>query len=257
MIKYFILLILCVFHIEIGVQSHGYSIFPPARQFVCTSNPKNSIWWPEDGSGIVDDFCREAYQYVYDRNQGQQSSAVVQFTQINEYAVMIPDYDTGFDALKNAVPSSLCSAGANNTYSNFGDKSGMSIASSWPFTELQCDSDNHMCTIDFYYCATAVHNPSYWEIYLSNGYDPSSSELSWSDLELVAEIGNVPPTSNTHTSCPSSSAYEFSANIPMRSSPSTILIRWQRDDPAGECFINCCDVSFSTSNLIHIQKNIK
>ncbi|KAK5584132.1 hypothetical protein RB653_005739 [Dictyostelium firmibasis] len=251
MLKYFILLIAFLSL----VNGHGYSIYPPARQYVCISNPKNSIWWPVDGSGIVDEFCRDAYTYVYNRNGQSQEQAVKQFTQKNEYAVLIPDYDQGFNALKNAVPSSLCSAGANDSSLNFGDKSGMSIASSWPFTTLQCDSDNHMCKVEINYCATAVHNPSFWEIYLSENYDPTSSELTWDDLELVSDFGNILPTHTTHPGCTSSDAYVFTTSIPMRSSPATMLIRWQRDDPVGECFINCCDVNFSTSaKFLSVQK---
>ncbi|EGC34905.1 hypothetical protein DICPUDRAFT_55507 [Dictyostelium purpureum] len=242
-----LLLITILFYCVCSVYSHGYTVSPVARQRKCTSNPKNSIWWPEDGSGIVDAPCRAAYEHVYEKNN-KQSEAVIQFTQENEYAVMIPNFDEGFTALKAAVPNHICSAHAINPNAAFGDKSGMSIKFAWDgyATEVDYDSKTHMSTLEIDFCATAIHNPSYWEFYLTkNNFNVEEDEVSWDNLDLVATYGNVLPSTTTSSICISSSSYKMTISIPYREGKSSVLVvRWQRDDPAGECFINCSDIIF-------------
>jgi len=228
------------------ISGHGYAIYPMARQTICTTNPNNNIFWPEDGSGISDPQCRAAFQHVFNKNQDAEA-ARIQFVQQPEFAVMIPSYDQGIDALMAAVPNNICSAHAIEASAQFGDKSGMSIPYAWPATNIKVNKidTTYELTVDF--CATAVHNPSYWEFYLTKpGYNVVKDQVSWDNLDLVATVGNILPVTTSNRACSSSNAYVMTITIPVYDTTvSTLVTRWQRDDPAGECFINCSDIQFS------------
>ncbi|EGG23278.1 hypothetical protein DFA_05410 [Cavenderia fasciculata] len=231
------------------VSGHGFMIEPKSRQFVCNSNPSNSIWWPENGDGIVDAGCKAAFKYVKARG----GNAQYQFTQANEYSVNIPQYANGYSALTAAVPQYLCSANADGT-GNFGDKTGMSagvpslVGGAWTVgTTYQVASTSVTSkTVNFTFCATATHSPSFWEIYITNpGVNVDTTNLTWNHVSLVQSFGNIVPVTGSWTGCPATKAYIFTVTLPTRFAKSTIISRWQRDDPVGECFINCCDILFT------------
>eukprot|EP01132_Coremiostelium_polycephalum_P004615 gene4615-5766_t len=220
--------------------------YPGSRQFICTSNSQNNIWWPDDGSGIRDPQCRAAFQYVYNKYQDP-SPAQYQFVQKNEFAVLIPDYDQGMTALKAAVPTALCSAGSVDKNAPFGDKSGFSIPYKWPSTPITVTNRRgRITTINLEFCASAAHNPSYWEFYLTkDGFDVETEEVTWDNVEMVDFIGDIPKVPNTNNKCYGSWAYKMQITVPVRNSNSSVLLmRWQRDDPVGECFMGCSDIRF-------------
>ncbi|EGG22673.1 chitinase B [Cavenderia fasciculata] len=223
-----------------NVYGHGYLISPIARQARCKNNPKNSIWWPTDGTGIQDLDCRAAFQYV--KNRG--SDPTYQFTQLNEFAVLIPQYQSGYSALTQAVPNNLCSAGASTPSAQFGDKSGMSIATKWTPTQYKIGStSNTSMDITVTFCATATHNPSFWEFYITKqGVNTATKVLTWNDFEFFQSINNVAPTTGTWAGCTASKAYIMKIKVPVRLTAATLLARWQRIDSVGECFINCSDI---------------
>eukprot|EP01132_Coremiostelium_polycephalum_P005206 gene5206-6483_t len=245
--KLLLVLISTILLNSLYVSAHGMMSYPVARQFLCNQNPSNQIWWPDDGTGIVDPQCRAAYQYVRTKYGGDANAARNQFVQQNEYAVMIPNYAAGFSALTAAVPNSICSAHAVDKNAQFGDKSGMSIPFNWPSTLLPVTNPgNGTTTINLDFCATAAHNPSYWEFYLTkNSFNVQTQTITWSDVDLVAYVGNVFAGTNTNPKCPSGKAFFMTITIPVRTVPSVLITRWQRNDPMGECFINCSDVRFS------------
>ncbi|EGC38434.1 hypothetical protein DICPUDRAFT_53299 [Dictyostelium purpureum] len=216
------------------VNGHGYFVYPISRQQKCNKGA-GSFWWPENGDGIADPACRAAFKYVY--NKG--GSGQYQFTQSNEYSVLIPNYAAGASALQTAVPKALCSAG--NTVSP-NDKSGMSIASNWSVTQIPAANGALTKTITAKFCATASHLPSFFEFYISKpGYNPATTELKWSDLTLFQTFQNPTLISMSDPNCGASNGYSFTLNLPTRFSNAVLLTRWQRVDPVGECFISCSD----------------
>ena len=88
--------------------------------------------------------------------------------------------------------------------------------------------------------ATAPHNPSFWEFYLTKPNADLSKGLAWGDLDLIQETGNVPVENGK---------YRINVTIPSdRSGDAILFVRWQRDDAAGEGFYNCSDITIKNGN---------
>ncbi|GAM27572.1 hypothetical protein SAMD00019534_107480 [Acytostelium subglobosum LB1] len=227
-------------------SGHGYSIYPPARQIVCVNNNQNSIWWPENGEGIKDQWCKNAYLHVYNKYH-QSSPANTQFVQINEYSVLIPNYSQGLPALKAAVPNAICSAHAINDASQFGDKSGMSIPNTWKPTVIKALTGSNSVNITYTFCATAAHTPSYWEFYVTvPTFNGKTTEVGWDNLVFVSRVQNLMPIDGTYPGCGGSKLFKTTLTLPNRyANAGTLVARWQRIDPVGECFINCSDYVMS------------
>lgn len=108
---------------------------------------------------------------------------------------------------------------------------GLNLArSDWPATTVA--SGPYTCV---FYAAT-VHEPSYFEVYLTKeGYNPATP-LRWSDLErLVNPVTTLDGTN-----------YRLAINLPQRTGRHVLYVIWQRIDPAGEAFFSTSDVIFTT-----------
>ncbi|MGB0361011.1 MAG: lytic polysaccharide monooxygenase auxiliary activity family 9 protein, partial [Endozoicomonas sp.] len=155
-----------------GTHAHGWTAYPIARQAVCAED--GGYWSSTDGSTIPNQACRSAYL----------QSGVLPFVQANEFSINITDY-LNMSAVMAAIPTGLlCSAGAPS-------KSGMDIpSSSWQKTKIAPG------TFKLRWKATAAHNPSYWQIYLSKPeFNAALKQLGWDDLELINNYGNIPVVS--------------------------------------------------------------
>eukprot|EP01133_Synstelium_polycarpum_P016621 gene16621-19744_t len=241
-------LFLAIAMIATAVYGHGYALRPLARHQICAANSNNNIWYPEDGSGVKEPSCSAAFQHVYQKSGA--GAARIQYVQNNEYAVMIPNYPQGYSALTAAVPNNLCSAHAINAGAGFGDKSGFSIPANWKPNVVNVASTSVQSqTIDFVWCATAAHDPSFWEFYVSKpGYNYATSMLTWDDVTLLhSEPNGIPVTMGKLEGCSADKYYQLALTVPARFDPATILVRWQRIDAAGECFMNCIDYQFNAN----------
>lgn len=207
------------------VFAHGYTLDPPARQFLCADAGGN--WWPEDGSGIPNEACRAAYQT---------SKTPLLYTQVHEYALNIPNYRDE-TALQLGVSNGLlCSAGQERYR-------GMSITHpEWQKTAVPLQGGQY--TLKFN--ASVHHAPSFFEVYLSkSGFNSATEQLTWSDLELLDSFENVPLTRTNGIPI-----YEMPINLPsnrQEAESAILFVRWQRIDQAGEGFYNCSDVVFSSN----------
>lgn len=212
-----------------GVASHGYLTLPLARQYMCMRD--GGYWWPSDGSEIPDPACQEAFQHVEQRSGV--AAAQYMFTQINEYAALAgPDYSLQA-IMDHVVGEYLCSANATGL-TNFGDKSGMSIPAPWRPNLIEQE-------IEIEFCATALHNPSIFYVFISNpDYDASQKMLEWSNLQLVDIFNDPQPTPSTSPDCSAPSSYKLPVSLPHRDS-GVLFVWWQRIDPVGEGFYNCAD----------------
>ncbi|GLS92494.1 hypothetical protein GCM10007916_35660 [Psychromonas marina] len=200
------------FVLPTSVFAHGWVEYPEARQSICyeqgglwTGNPPNAA-------------CAAALN----------ESGTYQFIQRNEVAINIaaPHY-WDINKVKAAIPDgTLC-------YANDSQKRGLGIAhSEWTKTEVSAG------TFEFVFNATAPHNPSYWEFYLTKANADLSQPLKWDDLDLIQEYGNVVVDADKK--------YRMNITIPAERSGDAILYtRWQRDDTVGEGFYNCSDITIT------------
>lgn len=214
----------------VGVNGHGYLTNPLARQYRCFKD--GGYWWPTDGSAIPDEACRQSFNHVWHRSGTEAAQAM--FTQVNEYAALAGmEYDDPAAIADHVVGKDLCSANATGL-NQFGDKSGMSIVANWRRSVIEQE-------IEIEFCATAVHDPSKFKVYLTReGYNSSAKALEWSDFDWGADFMNPHPTPKVSPDCSAELSYKLPVKLPYRSS-GTIFVWWQRIDAAGEGFYNCAD----------------
>ena len=190
-----------------AANAHGWSEYPSARQNTCYE--QGGVWSGSPPNAA----CAQA----------KEISGTYPFVQRNEYAMNIKDYNN-IEAVKAAIPDgTLC-------FANDPQKAGMGAPhSAWSRTSLNPG------TFEYVFNATAPHNPSFWEFYLTKPNADLSQALAWDDLELIQTEGNVPVESGK---------YRINVTIPSeRSGDAILFVRWQRADPAGEGFYNCSDIT--------------
>ncbi|WKY59408.1 lytic polysaccharide monooxygenase [Vibrio sp. SNU_ST1] len=190
-------------------NAHGWSEFPSARQNTCYE--QGGVWSGTPPNAA----CAQA----------KEISGSYPFVQRNEYAKNIQDFNN-INAVKAAIPDgTLC-------YANDSQKRGMGAPhTGWARTELSTG------TFEYVFNATAPHNPSFWEFYLTKPNADLSKSLAWGDLDLIQKEGNVPV---------SGGKYRINVTIPSdRSGDAILYVRWQRDDAAGEGFYNCSDITIA------------
>ncbi|MDX2319027.1 MAG: lytic polysaccharide monooxygenase [Moritella sp.] len=194
--------------------AHGWSEYPEARQKICYD--QGGIWSGTPPNAA----CAQA----------KDISGSYPFVQHNEFSINVSDYNN-IQAVKNAIPDgTLC-------YANDPQKKGMGAAhSGWTRSDVQAG------TFEYVFKATALHNPSFWEFYLTKPNADLSKPLAWGDLELIQEEGNVVAEGGK---------YRINVTIPTdRVGDATLLVRWQRIDSAGEGFYNCSDITIVNDEVI-------
>ena len=200
-----------------SVFAHGWVEFPVARQTICYND--GNFW--NGSENIPNGACRAAFL----------ESGTYPFIQKNEFAANVEDYND-MNAVKTQIPDGqLCSAGSPA-------KSGMSIPSTeWQKTKVKLD-DNQQ--IELVFNATAPHNPSYWQFYLTKPNYDHNQPLNWGDLDLVDTAGNVPVDSDKK--------YRIKITLPSdRSGDAILYTRWQRNDAGNEGFYNCSDITWDNN----------
>jgi chitin-binding protein len=235
---------------------HGSPLVPISRQYQCFK--EGGFYWPADGSGINQSDCRAAYQHIYHKYINKSGVVVpkkekdtkstkaevniieqsnYQFRQWNEASKNIADYNNPA-AVKAAIPDGqLCSAGNVGTQWDdrdkvWNDKSGLDVITAWRSADIQKNAEGK---IDITYDATATHDPSFFEVYISKAdYNAGTAALKWSDLELLGKVENIKPENQQ---------YKFSVDAKNYTGKHVIYIRWQRIDPVGEGFYSCSDVN--------------
>ncbi|QWO71594.1 GP37 [Orgyia pseudotsugata single capsid nuclopolyhedrovirus] len=245
----------CVYLTLATAAAHGYLSWPEARQYKCYRD--NNFWWPQNGDDIPDAACRRAYKTVYakymsnDESPGVAANAAqYMFQQYYEYAALAgANYADVEHVKQNVVPQSLCAAGADSRSNVFGDKSGMDEPyDDWrPTVFYLTDRDRYRAgkPVDLHFCPTAVHEPSYFEVYVSTPHYNYTHPLDWSDLERVGgEHSALIENDGSDEACTHKYLYSIAVTIPFRRNKFVVYVRWQRNDVAGEGFYNCADVVF-------------
>jgi len=137
----------------------------------------------------------------------------------------------GFDYSPWIPDGQLASAGRTDPFSP--DYSwtyaGLDQASSdWPTTTLTAGDT---VTIDF--LATAPHDPSVWDVWMTTPDWDADTPLTWAQMEFLGRP--VVTLDAGH--------YTFELQIPSdRSGHHVLWVAWHRDDPVGEVFISTSDI---------------
>ncbi|WP_413508034.1 lytic polysaccharide monooxygenase [Serratia proteamaculans] len=235
---------------------HGSPLVPISRQYQCYN--EGGFYWPADGTGIPQLDCRAAYQHVYhkyidksgfvvpkkekDKRSSKTEVNIIeqsnyQFRQWNETSKNIADYSNPA-AVKAAIPDGqLCSAGNVGTEWDdrdkvWNDKSGLDAITTWRTSDIEKNAEGKIAIT---YNATATHDPSFFEVYISKaGYNASTAALKWSDLELLGKVENIKPENQQ---------YKFAVDAKNYTGKHVLYIRWQRIDSIGEGFYSCSDVN--------------
>jgi predicted carbohydrate-binding protein with CBM5 and CBM33 domain len=238
-----------------AVHAHGYLSLPEARHYKCVRD--SGFWYPNNGDGIPDAACRNAYKKVFYKyravgidSQASATAAVNQFQQSNEYAALAgPNYRDLVHIQHNVVPHTLCGAGANDRLALFGDKSGVDEPFyNWRPNILHLGRYQNAYRTNVHFCPTAIHEPSYFEIYITRATYDRRNPVTWNELELIGGNGSGLIPNPGDPLCTSGQIYSIPVAIPYRSSQFVMYVRWQRIDPVGEGFYNCADLLFDTED---------
>ena len=203
------------------VFGHGYVDKPMARQQFCERD--GGYWWPDDGSGIPNVACRAAFL----------DSGTFQFVQNIEYSANVQNYND-IAAVKAVVKDGTLCAAADTA------KRGMNLPhTNWQRTVVTPNADN---AIEVLWYASTAHNPSFWEFYLTKpGFDGATQRLTWADLDMIGRAGNV-----STERIDGRNMYRFNVTLPGgRTGDAILYTRWQRQDPGGEGFYNCSDITIA------------
>ncbi len=156
-----------------------------------------------------------------------------QFVQNIEYSANVSDYNN-IAAVKTVVKDGTLCAAADSA------KRGMNLPhANWQRTVVTPKADR---SIEVLFYASTPHNPGFWEFYLTKpGFDGVNQRLSWADLDLISQAGNV-PTVNIG----GRQMYQFNVEMPAgRTGDAILFTRWQRRDQGGEGFYNCSDITIA------------
>lgn len=169
----------------------------------------------------------------------------------NQNSQNFPSYAQPSFSYAQAVPDgTIASAGINDGVQTPLNFSGLNLPSAgWQKTPAQAGA-----TVPLIFLATAPHDPSHFEVYLTKqGFNVATQTLGWENLEHLGrwEIGDAqrPVTLGTRAnpvtggSMPS---YEWNVPIPPdRNGHHAVVVIWQRQDPAGEAFFAVQDLAIT------------
>jgi predicted carbohydrate-binding protein with CBM5 and CBM33 domain len=207
----------CVALIASEARAHGTVVSPQSRVHkVYESNPENPSFALAANAIGLDG--KTAY-YTWNEVSRNISAAV--------QAGLPP----GFDYSPWMPDGQLASAGRTDpgspdyswTYAGLDQ-----VSADWPTTPVTA---GETILVDYY--ATAPHNPSVWDVWMTTpDWDPSVP-LTWGKMEFLGR-----PDVDFD-----GSHYTFDLEIPAdRGGHHVLWVAWQRDDPVGEVFISVSDL---------------
>lgn len=171
----------------------------------------------------------------------------------NQDSRNFPGYDKAGFTYAGIVPDgSISNAGINDGVQNSLNFTGLNTPSAgWQQTAAAAGGSVHLNWL-----ATATHDPSYFEVYLTKqGFDVGAQSLGWGNLEYLGRwaVGNTahPVTQGTSPNPVSGGtmpSYAWDVQIPQdRSGHHALVVIWQRVDPAGEAFIATQDLAVTAA----------
>jgi predicted carbohydrate-binding protein with CBM5 and CBM33 domain len=154
----------------------------------------------------------------------------------------------GFSYADHVADGAISNAGVNDGVGSWMDFSGLNTPSAnWAMTNVDAGSDYAMTWL-----ASATHDPSYFEVYLTvDGFDVATEVMGWDDLEYMGRwsltdelypvtLGSAPNPADAGNVV----TYNWTMPIPEdRSGHVAAVVVWQRQDPAGESFFATVDLN--------------
>ncbi|MDG2184039.1 MAG: lytic polysaccharide monooxygenase [Mariniblastus sp.] len=211
--------ITCVMISAISVTAfgHGSTVSPKSRVYrVFQSNPENPNF--ELARNAIEIDSKQAY---YTWNQVSQ----------NIPEAVNAGLPAGFD-YSPWVPDGRIASGGRYDSAEYGiyTYGGLDqVSNQWPTTSLTA---GETITLDF--LATAPHEPSVWDVWMTTPDWDANTALNWNQMEFLGRPS--PVLQGNH--------FTWDFTVPTdRSGHQVLWIAWQRDDPVGEVF-------FSTSDLM-------
>lgn len=200
---------------------HGSAVSPSSRVYrVYQSNPENPNFELARNAVAMD--SKDAY-YTWN----QVSRNIPEAVQAGLPA--------GFD-YSPWVPDGQLASGGRVDSGEFGNLTyrGLDqVSSDWPTMAVQA---GEVITVDFW--ATAVHEPSVWDVWMTTPDWDANTALNWAQMEF---LGRPDPDLNGNH-------YTFDLEVPAdRQGHHVLWIAWQRDDPVGEVFFSTSDLLISSS----------
>lgn len=171
----------------------------------------------------------------------------------NQNSRNFPGYANAGFSYSTAVPDgAISNAGINDGVQSGLNFSGLNTPSAgWQKTAANAGGAVHLNWL-----ATATHDPSYFDVYLTKqGFDVSTQSLGWGNLEYLGRwaVGNStrPVTTGTSPNPVSGGtmpSYGWDVAIPRdRSGHHALVVIWQRVDPAGEAFLATQDLAVTAA----------
>lgn len=202
--------------------AHGSVVDPPSRVYrVYQANPDNPSFDLAANAVAID--------------------GTLSYYTWNELSRNIPDavnagLPAGFDYSPWVPDGQLASGGRVDPHSTEYPRTyaGLDqVSPNWPKKSVAAGST---MAVDF--LATAVHEPSVWDVWMTTPEWDPSEPLTWGKMEF---LGRPSPTLvGNH--------YYFDVDIPLdRSGHHVMWVAWQRDDPVGEVFFSACDLQIERS----------
>ncbi|MCR9245824.1 MAG: lytic polysaccharide monooxygenase [bacterium] len=137
----------------------------------------------------------------------------------------------GFDYSPWIPDGQLASAGRVNPNSPLYPRTyrGLDqVSRDWPKTAVTAGQ-----VLPVSFLATAPHNPSVWDVWMTTADWQPDTPLRWSHMEFLGR----PTVTFTGTH------YDFDITVPAdRQGHHVLWVAWQRDDPVGEVFLSTSDL---------------
>ncbi|MCT2583565.1 lytic polysaccharide monooxygenase auxiliary activity family 9 protein [Actinophytocola gossypii] len=153
-----------------SAAAHGSTTDPPSRNYGCWERWGDDFQNPD--MATEDPMCWQAWQA--DPNAMWNWNGLYIDNAGGDHQGAVPD-------------GQLCSAGRTQN----GRYAAMDAVGEWQAVEKPTNFTVNVLD-------QALHGADYYRVYLTRqGFDPLTEPLGWSDLELVAEVGETPPRSNT------------------------------------------------------------
>ncbi|MEM9416278.1 MAG: lytic polysaccharide monooxygenase [Planctomycetota bacterium] len=109
------------------------------------------------------------------------------------------------------------------------------VSDQWPTTPVTAGQ-----TIEVDFNATAPHEPSVWDVWMTTAGWDANTALNWDQMEFLGR-----PDAQLN-----GNSYTFDVTIPTdRVGHHVLWIAWQRDDPVGEVFFSTSDLMISAASF--------
>ena len=225
-----VLAVLCAALLATDLLGHGSVVDPPSRVYrVYQANPDNPSFDLAANAVAIDGTTSYYTWNELSRNIPQAVSAGL---------------PAGFDYSPWVLDGQLASGGRVDPNSTEYPRTyaGLhQVSADWPKKSVNA---GEVITVDF--LATAVHEPSVWDVWMTTPDWTPDMPLTWANMEFLERPN--PTLTGNH--------YYFDLTIPEnRSGHHVLWVAWQRDDPVGEVFFSTSDLDIQRTFALYPGTN--